>query len=282
MAIIDGLFADGFSKFIPLIETLIIAVVVILVFNFVLIFIKTRLLKKAKSKNNISTIKIFSRMVNILFIWLVILFAFLSFFKSWAGLGVVAGLLTAAIGFALQKPITGVAAWIMVVIKRPFQVGDRITIGAIKGDVYDISLTHVYIDEVGGIIDSEQLSGRNVMVPNYKLFDENLINHTLLHDFVLDEVSYTIKYDSDLDKALELGCSAAEEIAGEYSKKIGKEIVSRVAIVENGLKIKILFFTPVQNMSKIRSDITKKIYETILRQKNVDLAYNRLDISMKK
>ncbi len=282
MSIIRGLFADGFSKFVPLVETLIISIVVILVFNFILIFMKTRLLRRARSKNHISTIKIFSRMINILFTWLVILFAFLSYFKSWAGIGVVAGLFTAAIGFALQKPITGVAAWIMVVIKRPFQVGDRITIGSVKGDVYDISLTHVYIDEVGGNLDSEQLSGRNVMVPNYKLFDENLINHTLLHDFVLDEVAYTIKYDSDLDKAMELGASAAEEVAGKYGKKIGKEITSRVSIVDNGLKIKILFFAPVQDISKIRSDITKKIYETILSEKKVDLAYNRLDISMKK
>ncbi len=277
-----SLFAEGFDRFIPLVETLLIAFVLIAIFNFILIFMKTRLLKKAKSKNQISTIKIFSRMINILFTWMVILFAFLSYFKSWTGIGVVAGLFTAAIGFALQKPITGVAAWIMVVVKRPFQVGDRITIGNIKGDVYDISLTHVYIDEVGGNIDTEQHSGRNVLVPNYKLFDENLINHTLLHDFVLDEIVYTVRYDSDLDRAMNIGISVAKEIAGEYSNKVDKEITARVSIADNGLKIKILFFAPVQKLSEVRSDITKKVYKLLMSEKKVDLAYNRLDISMKK
>ena len=274
------IFENSFTRFVPILEIIIICIVLIIFFKFILLFVKKRLLKRAKSKNHISTIKIFSRMINIILIWVIILIAFLSYFKSWTGIGVVAGLLTAAIGFALQKPITGIAAWIMVVIKRPFQVGDRISIGAIKGDVYDLSLTHVYIDEVGGNVDSEQHSGRNVLIPNYKLFEENIINHTLLHDFVLDEVNYTVKYDSDLDRAMEIGCLAAKEFAGEYSKKSNNEIVSRVSMVENGMKIKVLFFAPVQQLSKVRSDITKKIYELISRDKKVALAYNRLDIKV--
>ncbi len=273
---------NGFSKLIPLFEIILTAILIIFLFNFITIFVKRRLLKRAKSKSQISTIKIFSRMINLVFMWVVILFAFLSYFKSWAGIGVVAGLLTAAIGFALQKPITGIAAWIMVVVKRPFQVGDRISIGTVKGDVYDISLTHVYVDEVGGTIDSEQHSGRNVLVPNYKLFDEVLVNHTLMHDFVLDEVSLVIKYDSNLDNALKIIKSIAEEITGEYAKKINKEVVTRVAIADNGMKIKVLFFAPVQQLSKVKSDLSERIYKSILKNKNVELAYNRLDIAVKK
>ncbi len=273
---------NGFSKLLPLFEIFLIAALIIFIFNFGVIFVKRRLLKKAKSKAQVSSIKIFSRMINLVFMWVVILFAFLSYFKSWTGIGVVAGLLTAAIGFALQKPITGIAAWIMVVVKRPFQVGDRISIGNVKGDVYDISLTHVYVDEVGGTIDSEQHSGRNVLVPNYKLFDEILVNHTLIHDFVLDEVSFVIKHDSNLDSALKIAKSIAEEITGEYAKKIGKEVATRVAIVENGLRIKVLFFAPVQQLSQIKSDLSERIYRSILKDKRVELAYNRLDIAVKK
>jgi small-conductance mechanosensitive channel len=273
---------QNITKWIPFFEIILIAIVIIFIFNFFVLFVKRRILKKAKSKNQVSTIKIFSRMINIVFTWVIILFAFLSYFKSWTGIGVVAGLLTAAIGFALQKPITGIAAWIMVVVKRPFQVGDRISIGSVKGDVYDISLTHVHIDEIGGTVDSEQHSGRNVLVPNYKLFDDVLINHTLIHDFVLDEVSFIIKYDSDLDGALKIVTAIAEEITGEYAKKLNREIATRVSIVDNGMKIKILFYAPVQNITKIKSDLSEKIYKSILKNKKVELAYNRLDISVKK
>jgi small-conductance mechanosensitive channel len=255
---------------------------VIVVINFIFLLMKKRLLKRAKSKDHISQIKIFVRLLNIVFIWIVILFAFLTYFKSWTGIGVVAGLLTAAIGFALQKPITGVAAWIMVAVNRPFRVGDRISIGSVKGDVYDISLTHVFIDEVGGGIDTEQHSGRNVMVPNYKLFDDILINHTLLHDYVLDEVVFTVKYDSDLNRAMAVAKHCAEKVAGQHGKKISRDVVVRVAMVESGLRIKVLFFAPVQDISKVKSDITQRIYEMIEREKTVDFAFNRLDISVKK
>lgn len=277
-----NLFTEGFGKFIPLVEIVIISIIIIVLFNFIMLVIKTRLLKRAKNKSQVSTIKIFSRMVNIIIIWIIIIFAFLSYFKSWTGIGVVAGLLTAAVGFALQKPITGVAAWIMIAIKRPFQIGDRISIGAIKGDVYDISLTHVYIDEVGGTIDSEQHSGRNVLVPNYKLFDENLINHTLVHDYVLDEAVFIITYESDLAKAIALAQLAAQEVAGEHGKKINKEATTRVTMVNNGMQIKVLFFAPVYKLSQVKSEVYMKLYELINKEKSVNLAYNRLDIGTKK
>ncbi len=38
----------------------------------------------------------------------------------------------------------------MVIIKRPFEIGDRIIIGDVRGDVIDLTLTHIYISEIGG------------------------------------------------------------------------------------------------------------------------------------
>ena len=132
----------------PILKAIFIAIVFLLLINFLTKKIKKSLLEKAKSKSQISNIKILTRIIEITLSVIIIAFVFFSYIGSWTGLGIVAGLLTAALGFALQKPITGVAAWIMIIVKRPFQIGDRIKIGEIKGDVYDISPTHIYIDEV--------------------------------------------------------------------------------------------------------------------------------------
>ncbi len=107
---------------------------------------------------------------------------------SWTALGLGVGLLSVAIGWALQRPITGMAAWFMIVVKRPFEIGDRVTIGAVKGDVVDITLTHIYINEIGGLVPSEENSGRTIMIPNSVLFEQNIINYTLQNEFVLDQV----------------------------------------------------------------------------------------------
>ncbi|MBT6734776.1 mechanosensitive ion channel, partial [Candidatus Woesearchaeota archaeon] len=167
---------------------IVLVITIFIVFNVIIKFLKKKLLKKAKKKKQISNIKIFTRILQIVFSSLVLLIVFFSYTGSWTGLGVVAGLLTAALGFALQRPITGIAAWIMVVLKRPFEIGDRIVIGDVKGVVYDISLTHVFVDEIGGEIESDQRSGRNIMIPNHLLFEHNIINYTLTNDYIMGEV----------------------------------------------------------------------------------------------
>ena len=71
-------------------------------------------------------------------------------------MGLTAAFLSMVLGWSLQRPVTGVAAWLMVMIKRPFQIGDRIIIQGVRGDVLDISPTHVLLGEVGGTIGGEE------------------------------------------------------------------------------------------------------------------------------
>jgi small-conductance mechanosensitive channel len=262
---LDGIF--------PILKVLIIVGLLIFGFSFVVKKVKQRLLAKTNSKIHRSNIKILARILNVSFVVLVVLFAFLSYLKSWAGIGVFLGLLTAALGFALQKPITGIAAWIMVIFKRPFNVGDRVTIGKVKGDVYDITLSHVYIDEVGGTVESEQHSGRNVMVPNHLLFEETIINHTLLNELVLNEVVFSVTYESNLDKAMNIAHECANKLTEKYASSINKDTKVRISLGDSGVVIRVLFHVPVQQLSKIKSDITKSIYDKIMKDKEVDFAY---------
>ncbi len=73
----------------------------------------------------------------------------------------------------------------MVVTKRPFDIGDRIIIGDIKGDIVDINLSHIRMLEVGGLTEDEEVSARVVMVPNWMLFEKNIIDYTLDNDYVI-------------------------------------------------------------------------------------------------
>jgi len=50
------------------------------------------------------------------------------------------GLLTAGIAIALKDIIADMAAWIFIMVRRPFLLGDRVQIGEIKGDVIDIRI----------------------------------------------------------------------------------------------------------------------------------------------
>ena len=62
------------------------------------------------------------------------------------------GFLGMILGWSQQAPVTGIAAWLMLILKRPFKIGQRVIIAGITGDVVDITLTHVILNQVGGTV----------------------------------------------------------------------------------------------------------------------------------
>lgn len=240
-----------------------------------------RLLKGVKTKKEISDIKIFFRVLRYALILLLIIFIILSYVGSLLGIGITAGFLTAALGWALQRPITGIAGWLMVVLIRPFEIGDRIVIGGVKGDVVDISLTHIHIDEIGGTVTSEETSGRIILIPNSKLFEENIINYTKEDDFILDQVKFPITFKSDIEKAIKTSKESAKEVLQQYFKKIEEPYI-RISFQSSGVDIVVRYNTPAQKREEISSKITQKIFSKIKDSKEVEFAYPRTEVVIKK
>ena len=58
---------------------------------------------------------------------------------SWA---VVAGFVGLLMGWSLQAPVSGLAAWVLVNVKRPFRIGDRVMLPSmgLTGDVSQIGM----------------------------------------------------------------------------------------------------------------------------------------------
>lgn len=258
-----------------------IALILFVFFQFYLKRLKRKLLSKAKDKHQISNIKAFTRIANVLLFLLLILFASLAYIRSWTSFSIFAGLLTAGLGFALQRPIAGVAAWVMITIQRPFRVGDRIIIGNVRGDVYDISLTHIYLDEVGENTAKGEVTGRNIMVPNYLFFEQNIINYTLVHEFVLTSLDVSVTYESDLNEAIKIIESTAKKHLAKLSERHKEEPYTRVSMSDSSMIVSLRFQAPAKKANEIKSDITKEIYELIKSNKKVELAYPHTEIVFK-
>jgi len=274
-------FLNWIGGFIPIVRTVIVVALFFVVFNLILKIIKKALLKKVKSKKQISNIEIFSRIFQYGVLFLLIIFAIFTYAESWTGLGLTVGLFSAALGWALQKPITGIAGWIMVVTKRPFEIGDRIIIGGVKGDVDDITLTHTYIREIGGTVAGEENSGRVILIPNSKLFEQDITNYTLEDEYVLDQVAVSITYESDLDKAIKIVIDAATQATKEFFNKVKKKPYVRVLFEHSGLSVRVRYFAPATKLQKIASEITKNIFNTISKAKGVEIAYPHTVVKFK-
>jgi len=271
-------YVQDFNNFLPVLKTLVLVVILISTFSIIVSFVKRSLLKRVKTKKQISNVKIFSRVLNLSFLIIVVLFAISSYAGSWAGLGLGIGLFSAALGWALQKPITGIAAWIMIVIKRPFEIGDRIIIGNVRGDVIDISLSHISLHEIGGIVGGEENSGRIIMVPNSTLFEQNIINYTSKDEYTLDQVALTVTYESDLNEAIKIVIDSAKEKLKDIIEITKKQPYPLTYFQASGIEVRVRYFAPATRLQEFSSGITQEIFQRINQTKKVEIAYPHTEV----
>jgi small-conductance mechanosensitive channel len=176
-------------------------------------------------------------------------------------LGLTAGFFGMMLGWSLQQPVTGIAAWLMIVLKKPFRIGDRVIIAGITGDVTAITLTHVILNQVGGSIGGEEKSGRGILIPNAILFQNTIINYTLEQEHMLDEVPVRLTFDSDWELAKTLTVRAAAEATAEIVKSTGEQPFIRAEFLDWGILIRLRFNTiPVR-----RQEISTKVIELLLK-----------------
>jgi small-conductance mechanosensitive channel len=103
------------------------------------------------------------------------------------------------VGFAARQTLANAIAGVLLAITQPIRVDDLVTFEGETGQVEDVRLTYTYIR-----LDD----GRRLVVPNERLAQSSIHNHTVVDPRVQVEVSVWLPAGGDADRALEL-------IAGE-------------------------------------------------------------------
>ncbi len=131
------------------------------------------------------------------------------------------GLVTAGLAFALQRVVTALAGYFVILRGKTFNVGDRISMGGVRGDVIALGFIQTTIMEMGQPpavqnadpamwVRGRQYSGRIVTVSNSKIFDEPVYNYTGEFPYLWEELTLPISYASDRARAERILQSAAE------------------------------------------------------------------------
>src|SRR5690554_6036354 len=110
------------------------------------------------------------------------------------------GLLSLILGFALQAPITSFIAWVYLVFRRSYLVGDRIQIKGFRGDVVEISYLDTSILECSGdYLVNDRRSGRIIRFPNSLILRGEIINYSGPEvPFIWNETPIQVAFTSDL------------------------------------------------------------------------------------
>ena len=141
----------------------------------------------------------------------------LVFSDKLSSLTIAFGVAGAGIAFALQEVIASIAGWVAVSFGRFYQVGDRVQLGGIMGDVIDIGVLRTTLMECGGWVRSDAYNGRIVRVANSFIFKEPVYNYSADFPFLWDELVLPVRYGSNQKLARKIFSEVLAEVTGEYS-----------------------------------------------------------------
>ena len=180
------------------------------------------------------------------------------------------------LGWSLQAPVSGFAAYLLVSLKRPFRPGDRVQFPnlGLTGDVKEIGAMYTVLNQVGGAISSEEAVGRYILVPNAMLFNQVAINYTVSQDaaYMLDEAVIRITFDSDWKVAEQILLKAAKDVTSDIIEATGEEPYIRADPYDYGVFLRLRYRTRVQDRVEISYRINKLVFEEIQRTPSVDIA----------
>lgn len=199
------------------------------------------------------------------------------------------GLLSAGIAIALSDVLKNLAGWFYILSRRPFRLGDRIEVDAVKGDVIDVRLFRFSLMEVGNWVDADQSTGRLIHIPNGLLFTKTVANYTEGFEYIWYEIPVLITFESDRAEAREL----IEQAVSENTPNVEMAAGSRIRETARDYHIKVGTLTPIVYLSvddsgvmytcrflvgaRQQRDIAQAVWEAILNgidhADRVELAY---------
>ncbi len=109
-----------------------------------------------------------------------------------------AGILGVAVGFAAKDTLSNLIAGVLLIIDRPFEIGDRIEVWSAPagsstwGDVIDIGLRATKIKTTDNIV---------IIIPNNEIMTRDIVNYTIISSKIRVRINIGIAYESNLETA---------------------------------------------------------------------------------
>ena len=240
--------------------------------------------KKYNARKTAFYIATFLMLLSLSFIWI----------KDLSRLTVVLSVLGAGLVLALQELILCMAGWFLIVFRKPFDTGDRIEIGGIKGDVIDTKFLQTSLLEIGNWVVEDQSTGRVVHIPNSMVFRHAVFNYTRDFEFIWNEIKVVVTFESNRKKAKEIILNHAQKEADRIKKEVDRLIrkmaahyliyyekltpIVYVKIVGHGVELSLRYLTEAKKRRLTQDEISRDILDDFDKEPDINFAYNTFRI----
>lgn len=132
--------------------------------------------------------------------------------------------LAMAIVWALKETIACIQGAFYRLSSNAFEVGDRINVGGVRGDVIDPGILSTTVLEVG---EGHQRTGRTISIPNSLFLTTPVLNESLAGEYMLHLMTIPVDRNANLAEIEKRALTAAQEACASFLEDVRRPIASR-------------------------------------------------------
>jgi len=175
-----------------------------------------------------------------------------------------------AIGMALQGTLQNFAGGVIILLLKPFKVGDFIEQGSISGSVTSIQIFNTVLNTPDNKV---------VIVPNSQLATNSLINYTKSKIRRVD-ISVGINYEESIDKVRKLLLNLASSYP-EVLKEPAVPVVHVTALGENSIQLQLRLWAKTEDYWPLYFSLNQAILDEFKKQ-DIVIPFNQLSVHFDK
>lgn len=172
-----------------------------------------------------------------------------------------------AIGLALQGSLSNFAGGVILLLLKPFKVGDYIVQDSLEGTVSEIQLFYTTLTTG---------DNRKIVIPNGQLADNSLINVTAADIRRLD-IHVGISYQSDMKQAKEILRRLGNEDADTLKEEERAPMAAVYELGDSAVDMLLRVWTPTEKYWEVKFRLTEAVKEAF-DEVGIEIPFNQLDV----
>lgn len=172
-----------------------------------------------------------------------------------------------AVGLALQGTLSHFAAGVMLLVFRPFSVGDRVEAAGVSGKIVEIGFFTTLFDTP---------DNRRLIVPNGKIFGSTIENVTY-HDIRRVDIAVGTAYEADLEVTRSVLEEAAGSVEGGLSEPAPQVYLSELGASSINWSVRV--WTNMSDFGLVRERLTSQIKQS-LETRGVGIPFPQMDVHL--
>lgn len=165
------------------------------------------------------------------------------------------GVTSIVVGLALQEPLGNLFSGLVLLMERPFEVGETIEVGTVSGEVKEVNWRSAHIEGFGGAIQ---------IIPNSMLNKETILNYSRPRRNRLELIDVAFSYQDPPYKVHEALLELLLQTEGVLKKP--KPIVATMAYGEFSVKYRLVYHTAEDDRWRVKNQLVTRIWYVAKRQ----------------